>query len=53
MPLSRSRRVRPVLLVVVLLVTALLAVVGCAVNPATGRRELSLLSPEQEAEIGR
>lgn len=53
MTLSHPRRVRPVLLVVVLLVTALLAVVGCAVNPATGRRELSLLSPEQEAEIGR
>jgi predicted Zn-dependent protease len=26
---------------------------GCAVNPVTGRRELSLVSPEQELQIGR
>ena len=26
---------------------------GCAINPVTGRRELSLVSPEQELQIGR
>ena len=29
-----------------------LALVGCAVNPVTGKRELSLVSPEQEVAIG-
>ncbi|MFM8558334.1 MAG: M48 family metalloprotease, partial [bacterium] len=53
MTLPRPRRARTTLIVAVLLAAALIAVVGCAVNPATGRRELSLLTPEQEADIGR
>lgn len=37
-----------------LLCTALaLLAAGCAVNPATGRREFSLVSAEQEKQIGR
>jgi predicted Zn-dependent protease len=36
-----------------LLVTLLLVVAACAVNPATGRRELSLVSEAQEIEMGR
>ena len=32
---------------------ALLATVACAVNPVTGRRELMLLSEEQEIQLGR
>jgi predicted Zn-dependent protease len=31
----------------------LLAVVGCATNPVTGRRELSLVSSSQEVQMGR
>ncbi len=31
----------------------LTALAGCAVNPATGRQQFSLLSPQQEASIGR
>ena len=30
----------------------LLALIGCAVNPATGKRELSLMSTDQEVQIG-
>ena len=36
-----------------LLPTAALLLVACAVNPATGRRELSLVSESQEIDIGR
>jgi predicted Zn-dependent protease len=32
---------------------ALVALAGCAVNPATGRRELSLVSESQEIQMGR
>jgi predicted Zn-dependent protease len=39
---------------VALLVAALAALAtGCATNPVTGRREFSLVSPGQEAQIGR
>ncbi len=38
-------------LVLSLVVLGVLAA-GCAVNPVTGRRELSLVSPEQELQIG-
>ena len=38
-------------LVLSLVVLGLLAP-GCAVNPVTGQRELSLVSPEQELRIG-
>ncbi len=34
-------------------VVALLAALACAVNPVTGRRELMLLSQEQEIQLGR
>ena len=30
-----------------------LAAAGCAVNPATGKHEISLVTPEQEAALGR
>jgi predicted Zn-dependent protease len=33
--------------------TVLLALAGCATNPATGRRQISLVSESQEIEIGR
>ncbi len=36
-----------------LCLAALLALAGCAVNPATGDRELSLMSEGQEVELGR
>ena len=42
------RRIQTRLLPVVLL--WLLA--GCAINPVTGKRELVLMSPEREAQIG-
>jgi predicted Zn-dependent protease len=42
---------RIVHLVLSLVVLGILAA-GCAVNPVTGRRELSLVSPEQELQIG-
>src|SRR5437016_8255861 len=34
-------------------VAAAFAVYACATNPVTGRREISLVSPEQELQIGR
>ena len=37
----------------VLFVATLVIVVGCAVNPVTGKRELSLVSEAQELEIGK
>jgi predicted Zn-dependent protease len=38
--------------VVVVLVLLAVVVPGCAVNPVTGRRELSLVSPQQELSLG-
>ena len=35
------------------LVVALLPILGCATNPATGGRQLMLVSQEQEAQLGR
>ena len=43
------RRIGGFLAAAVALLTAL---AGCAVNPATGRQQFSLLSPQQEASIG-
>lgn len=43
-----SRTTRVVLVLVLLAVT----VSGCAINPVTGKRELSLVSPQQELAIG-
>lgn len=40
-------------LVVAGLAAALALVVGCSVNPATGRHEFSLVTPAQEAALGR
>ncbi len=37
----------------VLPVLALIAAAACAVNPVTGRRQLMLVSPERELELGR
>ena len=36
-----------------LLLLLLLLLLGCAVNPVTGARELVLMSPEREAQIGK
>ena len=44
---------RKLLTVVVLAAAALAAVVACATNPVTGKRELSLVSGSREIEIGR
>lgn len=46
---ARSRM--GLLVALVIVGTALLP--GCATNPVTGRREITLVSPEQELEIGR
>ena len=35
------------------LLVALATVPGCAVNPATGEQAFTLMSPGQEAEVGR
>ncbi len=44
---------RKPLTVTVLAATAIAAVVACATNPVTGKRELSLISGTREIEIGR
>ncbi len=46
-----KRSSRPVVLVLLASLGAVLT--GCAVNPATGKRELVLVTPAQEAAIGR
>ena len=38
---------------VVVAVVCSIVISGCAMNPVTGRREITLVSPEQELEIGR
>ena len=43
----------PRIILALALVALGLAVPGCAINPVTGQRELSLVSPEQELQIGR
>jgi predicted Zn-dependent protease len=40
-------------IVIILLAVAAFAVGGCAVNPATGRHEFTLVTPAQEAAMGR
>jgi predicted Zn-dependent protease len=44
----RSNAIRPVLIGLALLVAA-----ACAINPVTGQRELSLISEQQEVELGK
>ena len=52
MPISRRRsRVSPLLLLASLALAMFAA--GCAVNPATGKREFTLVTPMQEAALGR
>lgn len=48
-----SGRIRGGLARVVVLAALAALVAGCAVNPATGRREFSLVSADQEKQIGR
>ncbi len=36
----------------ILLLLVCLVLAGCAVNPVTGKRQLSLISPEQEVQLG-
>jgi len=52
---SRRRRLRapwkPLALLAALALA--LALAGCAVNPVTGKKEISLVTPEQEAALGR
>jgi len=44
----RSGTIRPVLIGI-----ALLCAAACAINPVTGKRELSLISEQQEVELGK
>jgi len=44
---------RPTPLAALALLAVAAALAGCATNPVTGRRELSLVSPAQEDQIGR
>ena len=46
------RRARRAAVALVFLATLVLAA-GCAVNPVTGKRELSLVSADQELQIGK
>ena len=46
---SRSRRRRPLAFLTLLVIV----LAGCATNPVTGRREFSLVSAGQEAQMGR
>lgn len=52
MPRIRSMPVRFALFVMLLLLPTAL-IISCATNPVTGRRELSLVSADQEISIGR
>ncbi len=46
-------RSRPAVLAVLMLVALALFAAGCAVNPATGKKEFTLVTPTQEAALGR